>query len=261
MNRSWDSVEYTRTSDLQANVAEELLSDLAIQPDENILDLGCGIGNLTMEIAEIAYKGSVLGIDTSPSMIEQAELNLQLRHLPNIRFQVASADCLHSEGQFDVVFSNSVLHWIKGQRQTLQTIRHCLRDGGRVGFQFPLLDATHPMIAVTQKAIQSLRFERLYSNWEFPWFVPETPDSYADLLRSLCFNDVNVWRRATTYVFDTASTVYGFFSSVGLELFLQPLSDEEASLLKADVHKLLSALATECGLSLNFNRLYVVASL
>ena len=47
MNRPWDSVQYARTSDLQASVAKELISDLAIRPDENVLDLGCGLGNLT----------------------------------------------------------------------------------------------------------------------------------------------------------------------------------------------------------------------
>lgn len=261
MNRSWDSVQYAQTCDLQAKVAKELLSDLAIQPDENVLDFGCGLGNLTMKIADIACKGSVLGVDTSPAMIDQAELNLQRRPLPNVRFQVASADRLRSSGQFDVVFSNSVLHWIKEQRQTLQAIRRCLNVGGRVGFQFPLLDAEHPLIALTQKAIQSLKLEQHYRNWDFPWFVPETPERYADLLRSLCFNGVDVWRRETTYVFDTASTVYGFFSSVGLELFLQPLSGKAASLLKTQLQKLLSALATERGVCLNFSRLYAVATL
>ena len=73
MNRSWDSIQYSKTSDFQANVAKELLSDLAIQPDENVLDFGCGIGNLTIKIAQMAYNGSVLGVDTSPSMIEQAK--------------------------------------------------------------------------------------------------------------------------------------------------------------------------------------------
>ncbi len=81
MNRPWDSVQYARTSDLQASVAKELISDLAIRPDENVLDLGCGLGNLTMDIAAIASGGDVLGLDTSPSMIEQAKLNLpKTRH-------------------------------------------------------------------------------------------------------------------------------------------------------------------------------------
>lgn len=259
LDRCWDSSQYARTSDLQASAANELICALEIKPDENVLDLGCGLGNLTMDIAAIADRGNVLGIDTSPSMIEQAKSNLQLRRLPNVGFQVANANDLHLDGQFDAVFSNSVFHWIKEQQQTLQSIHRCLKAGGRVGFQFPLLDATHPLVAVTQKAIRSLQLEQRYATWEAPWFVPESPHAYADLLRSLSFNEVGIRQRETNYVFDAASTAYGFFSAVGLELFLQPLSPEEASSLKAKVLKLLTALETERGVSLDFRRLYVLA--
>lgn len=260
MNRPWDSAQYARTSDLQANVAKELISDLAIEPDENVLDLGCGLGNLTMDIAAIASGGDVLGVDTSPSMIEQAKSNLQLRPLPNVRFRVASANDVRLDGHFDVVFSNSVFHWIKGQHQTLESVHRCLKVGGRVGIQFPLLDATHPLVAVTQRAIQSLQLGQRYAMWEFPWFVPESSHAYANLLQSLSFQDVVVRQRETPYIFDTASTAYGFFSSVGLDLFLQPLSAEDATSLKTEVFKVLSALETEPGVSLVFRRLYVLAS-
>jgi len=260
MSRPWDSVQYARTSDLQASVAKQLISDLAIKPDDNVLDLGCGLGNLTMDIAAIATGGDVLGVDTSPSMIEQAKSNLQLRPLPNVGFRVASASDVCLDDHFDVVFSNSVFHWIKGQQQTLESVHRCLKNGGRVGIQFPLLDATHPLVAVTQKAIQSLQFGQRYTTWEFPWFVPESPHGYANLLQNLSFQDVVVRQRETTYVFDTASTAYGFFTSVGLDLFLQPLSTEDATSLKAEVLKVLSALETERGVSLVFRRLYVLAS-
>lgn len=112
MKHSWSGIQYARTSDLQADAAKELISNLAIKHDENVLDLGCGLGNLTMDIAAIAHDGDILGIDTSPSMIEQAQSNLQLRPLPNVKFQVASANDLHFDGYFDIVFSNSVFHWI-----------------------------------------------------------------------------------------------------------------------------------------------------
>lgn len=260
MNRPWDSAQYARTSDLQASVAMELISDLAIMPDENVLDLGCGLGNLTMNIAAIACGGDVLGVDTSPAMIEQAKSNLQLQPLPNVRFRVASANDLRLDGHFDVVFSNSVFHWIKGQQQTLESIHRCLKVGGRVGIQFPLLDPTHPLVAVAQKAIKSLQLEQRYATWEFPWFIPESSHAYADLLQSLSFRNVVVKQRETTYVFDTASTAYGFFTSVGLELFLRPLSAEDAASLKTEVLKLLSGLESERGISLVFRRLYVLAS-
>lgn len=108
MNRLWDTRQYAKSAALQANAATDLISALTIQPNENVLDFGCGIGNLTLEIAEIAYQGSVVGIDTSPSMIDQAKRNLQTRQLPNAKFLVGSASDLRTNSQFDVIFSNSV---------------------------------------------------------------------------------------------------------------------------------------------------------
>jgi trans-aconitate methyltransferase len=260
MSRPWDGTRYARTSDLQASVAAELIFALAIRPDENVLDLGCGLGNLTFDIGAMAYKGRVLGIDTSQSMIDQATSNSRSSELPNVSFLVASVDGLREEGRFDVVFSNSVLHWIKDQRQTLRAIHRCLRTGGRIGLQFPLLDSGHPLIAVTQKAVRSLGLEARYTAWRSPWFVPESADAYADLLRSLSFDQVDVKQRETTHLFDTPSTAFSFFASVGLELFLEPLTAEEAASLEARVLELLSDLRTERGVSLDFRRLYAFGS-
>lgn len=259
MNRPWDSRQYAKTAALQANAATDLISALAIQPNENVLDFGCGIGNLTLDIAEIAYQGNVVGIDTSPSMIDQAKRNLQERQLPNAKFLVASAIDLRADSQFDVVFSNSVLHWVKDQYQALQAIRRLLKSDGRVGFQFPLLSATHPLIAVSQKAIQFLGLESKYASWTFPWYVPESPSSYTDLLRGMSFRNVDVTQHETSFVFATASAAYGFFDAVGIGLFLQPLSPNEALAFREEVRRILVNLETEGGVSLNFSRLYVFA--
>lgn len=260
MNYLWDSSQYARISNLQSSVADDLINDLAIKPDENVLDLGCGLGNLTMNIATIAEKGQVLGIDTSPFMIEQAKKSLLLRGMSNVRFQVMSAAELRLDSQFDVVFSNSVLHWIKEQEDTLRSIRRCLKAGGRIGLQFPLLDASHPLVALAQEAIHSLQLGWKYVAWQFPWFVPESQDAYADLLRNASFKEVNVRQHETSYTFETVSTVYGFLSSVGFDLFLQPLSPEEGASLKEAVIKLLTSRATENEVRLDFRWLYVRAT-
>ena len=88
----WDSSQYAKTSDLQAAVADELIKNLQIKPDENVLDIGCGIGNITMDIASIACRGRVQGIDDSSLMIDQAIRNLSIKSLNNISFQVMSAE-------------------------------------------------------------------------------------------------------------------------------------------------------------------------
>lgn len=95
-------------------LTNKVLSYLATQPTDTILDLGCGDGQLTAEIATQAQ--SVLGLDSSASMIASARKTYS-HNLPNCRFEVA--DCRHLDrvslveaNRFDKIFSNAALHWI-----------------------------------------------------------------------------------------------------------------------------------------------------
>lgn len=257
---SWNSTEYSKSAALQENAATELISALAVQSTEKVLDLGCGIGNLTLELGAIACQGEVVGVDTSPSMIEQAKRNLQATQLPNVRFLVASVIDLPTDATFDVVFSNSVLHWVNDQRQLLRAVRRLLSNNGRMGLQFPLLNADHPLISVSQKAIQTMGLESRYASWPFPWYVPESPSSYAHMLRELSFGNVHVTQRETTFCFGSASAALGFFDAVGLPLFQQPLFPDEATAFKDEVRCILAGLETETGVRFDFSRLYICAS-
>lgn len=260
-NHSWDSSQYTKTSDLQAAVAGDLIKDLRIKPNENVLDVGCGIGNITMEIAAIACNGYVVGIDDSSSMIDQAWKNLSFKDLSNISFQVMSATEMQFDSHFDVVFSNSVLHWVKNQEKALKSIYRCLKPEGRIGLQFPLLNGLHPMVSLVQDAMHSLEFDHKYAHWQFPWFVPESADAYGDLLKRVQLKNVIVREIETFYTFESEFTAFSFFNSVGFGLFLQPLSKKDGTSLKNEVKKLIERHNTHNGIKLGFHRLYAQARL
>jgi trans-aconitate methyltransferase len=102
---------------------------LAPQPGERILDLGCGTGHLTNQIA--AAGAEVVGVDKSQSMIEEAR-----RLYPNLRFEIADAADLHSDQPFDAVFSNAAIHWMKDQRTVARRILSVLKPGGRFVAEF-----------------------------------------------------------------------------------------------------------------------------
>src|ERR1700733_15356167 len=101
----WDSALYDDRHSFVWKKAEDLIDLLEPQPGERILDLGCGTGHLT---AQIAARGvEILGLDASASMIAQARQNY-----PRLKFVLADARALTFEQPFDAVFSNAALHWI-----------------------------------------------------------------------------------------------------------------------------------------------------
>ena len=258
---SWNSNQYENTSDLQAAVADELINNLKIQPYENILDVGCGPGNITMNIASIAKKGRVLGIDDSSSMIAEAQKKQSLNKLVNISFRAISATELKIKKEFDVVLSNSVLHWVKNQDAALRAIYQSLKPRGRIGLQFPILDASHPMVSLVKETIHSLNFKDNYINWQFPWFVPESLDKYAEHLNQIQFKNVKVRGVRTHYTFKNTFTVLDFFKSVGLNLFLEPLSDKDRISFENELSNRIENYKNSKGISFSFNRLYAYANL
>ncbi len=79
MKFNWDSNKYTKISDLQEKVGNELIEKLNLKEDYRVLDAGCGIGNITFKVAEIVKNGHVLGIDSSSSMIKKGNNKVKFK--------------------------------------------------------------------------------------------------------------------------------------------------------------------------------------
>src|SRR4029077_15176021 len=111
----WDAAEYSRRSSLQETMAQGVFALLNLKGSERILDVGCGDGKITAQIAYRTSKGSVLGVDPSQDMINFAQSHFGPATLPNLRFEVADARRLPFENEFDLVVSFNALHWIPEQ--------------------------------------------------------------------------------------------------------------------------------------------------
>ena len=253
----WNALKYAPNSDLQAEVGQMLIDTIQVQPHERILDIGCGVGNLTAELASRCNKGFVLGIDASLSMIDQARI--QAASIANIEFRMLDAEHIQFQQEFDLVFSNSVLHWISKSEQILLAICKALKPGGRIGLQFPLLNDRHPLIAYTRRVIKSLSFEIYYRDWKFPWFVTTAKD-YKILLQTLGYQNVVVRKMQNSFSFRAASQTYNFFESVGLELYLNPLGTEQKQRFKQKLLQEIEQANTGKGILLHFERLFAFGS-
>jgi len=125
----WNAEQYEGRHSYVWQFGGSLLELLAPQKGERILDLGCGTGQLTAEIA--AAGAQVVGLDSSPDMLGQARQNY-----PNLKFVLADATSFRFDEPFDAVFSNAALHWVKNAEAAVKSIAAALRPGGRFVAEF-----------------------------------------------------------------------------------------------------------------------------
>ena len=103
--QNWNTSSYDQTHGFVARLGEGVVELLNPQPDETILDLGCGTGHLSAHIAQ--QSSHVVGLDPSAEMLQAARANY-----PDGDFRAADARDFSFPERFDAVFTNAVLHWI-----------------------------------------------------------------------------------------------------------------------------------------------------
>jgi trans-aconitate methyltransferase len=166
----WDADLYDDKHAFVWKYGASLVDLLAPGAGERILDLGCGTGHLTARIAELGAE--VVGIDSSPEMIEEAR-----RLFPDIRFEVADARDFGFDQPFDAVFSNAVLHWVKPPEQAVACVARALGPGGRFVAEFGGQGNVRAVIAALIAAARAIGL----GDWEPPWYYPSIGE-YAPLL-------------------------------------------------------------------------------
>ena len=172
MTNQWDAAQYDAKVAFVYEKAKGLVELLAPRAGERILDLGCGTGALT---AEIAGRGAqVLGVDQSEEMISHAR-----KQFPALKFEVLDARELRFNTEFDAVFSNAVLHWIPEAEQVVSGVARGLKPGGRFVAEFGGKGNIQRLVEGFHRAFSALGMRE--PDGVSPWFYPSVGE-YADLL-------------------------------------------------------------------------------
>jgi trans-aconitate methyltransferase len=131
----WNAEAYNESSHQQFKWGLELLDKLALKGSESLLDIGCGDGKLTIEIAKRVPDGNVVGIDNSEEMLSFARRNFPKDRYPNVDWQLMDAIEIDFNNEFDIAYSNAVLHWIKDHVAVLRGVKKSLKPNGKILFQ------------------------------------------------------------------------------------------------------------------------------
>jgi trans-aconitate 2-methyltransferase len=247
----WNASEYARLSTLQAAMAEEVLALLDVKSMEHILDVGCGNGKTTAEIAARVPDGRVVGVDASATMIEFASAH---NRRPNLTFAVADARHLNFAQEFDLVVSFNALHWIPEQRLALQSIRNAIKSGGRVQLRFVPKGERKSLENVIEETRLSTRWRGYFTSFRDP-YLHLTPEEYASLAEQQGFRVMGTHTAAKAWDFESRAA-FEAFGSVTFVEWTQHLPEPERLSFVRDVLDRYQHVACDAPGEENFFRFY-----
>ncbi len=210
----FDGERYRGVSRHQKDWGDRVIAGLSLRGDERILDLGCGDGVLSERLATRVPKGLVLGVDASESMISTAK---KLER-DNLRFRLLDIDLLDFDGEFDAIFSNATLHWVKDHGRLLKNAARALKKGGIIRFNFGGGGNCPGFQAVAREAMVRPEFSGYFKNFEWPWYMPEASEYAARV--GAYFADARVWMEDADRHF-TKEEMVGFIEQPSILPFLR----------------------------------------
>jgi trans-aconitate 2-methyltransferase len=257
----WDPELYNRFRRYRAEPVEHILSRLQLSGDENekLIDLGCGSGENTLELARRSQCGTVLGVDGSPAMIEAARKLLDGEPADlkcRVSFELLDVPAFGADRAYTLIFSNATFQWIPDHRALFAACFDALRPGGTIVVQMPANE--------TETAKMELgRLAR-----EAPWstmlggreraFHEEPPEFYAATLAKLGYDRIDCYHLTFHHPMDRPAEVVQWYRSTGLRPFLDALpKDRRDEFLDRLTARLNAAYGTSGPMTFDFKRLFI----
>ena len=255
MADGWDARQYLKFEDERTRPPRDLLAQVPLASPRRVYDLGCGPGNSTELLIARYPQAEVIGLDSSPDMLDQAR-----KRLPGRPFEEGDLASWSPPAGTDLLFANAVFQWVPRHVEALQRLLAALPGGGCLAVQMP--DNTRePALELMREVAQSGPWitalaAALAQRGDLP-----TPSGYYDLLRPHCAR-LDIWHSIYNHVMAGAQGIVEWFRGSALRPFLDPLSKDERERFVAEYTARISSAYPPCyddKVLLRFPRLFIVA--
>jgi arsenite methyltransferase len=247
---------YNATSVHQFNNGKLLIDLLEVEEGDAILDVGAGTGQLGAYVAQIVGStGRVMGVDPLSARVEIA----QRRSTGNFEMRVGQAEDLSQfrDHSFDVVYLNSVFHWLNDKPRGLAEIFRVLKPGGRLGFNTTIPDTPHEIAKLVRKALAQEGLELRAGINTNKWL--DTPDDLRLLVTGAGFVDCRASEQTISDQHSDPESVIKWSASSQFGNFVASLDQKEFARFRSALVRLLEARQTDRGIHLERYLVFITA--
>ncbi len=219
----FDGEKYKAGSRHQKEWGNRVVAELSgtLRGSERILDLGCGDGVLTAQLATLVPRGYVIGIDASKGMIATAK-GMERENTEFLHLDINSVAFVD---EFDLIFSNATLHWVRDHDRLLRNCYRALKKDGGLRFNFAGYGNCSNLIAVVREHMTAGGFRDIFRSFPWPWYMPRI-DDYRRSCAQSAFLEVDVWEENADRFFDDENEMIRWIDQPSLVPFLAAIGSD-----------------------------------
>ena len=222
--------KYRQASRHQKEWGSRLMAGLKLNGREAILDLGCGDGVLTDQLALLVPDGRVVGLDASEGMIQTA-MQYKKDNLDFIHMDINEMDYTN---EFDVIYSNAALHWVKDHVRLIRNVYKALKPGGIIQWNFAGNGTTEHFIHTVRALMKEDMYKEYFQDFDWPWFMPDRA-GYDTLISDGGFSSVYVEEENADRYFSDTDELARWIDQPCIVPFLQCIPAQKKDRFRHDV--------------------------